>query len=73
MLEVYSQMCGWVLARSHARSGDPVAIGAYLGGGAVFDEALTRYSNAYADQNELDHQRLVDAITAGEVPSESGI
>jgi uncharacterized protein (DUF2252 family) len=73
MLEVYSQMCGWVLARSHARSGDPIAIGSYLGGGSTFDQALSRFSTAYADQNDLDHQRLVDAIASGAVEAESGI
>jgi hypothetical protein len=73
MLEVYSQMCGWVLARSHARSGDPIAIGSYLGGGSTFDQALSRFSTAYADQNDLDHQRLVDAIASRAVEAESGI
>jgi hypothetical protein len=73
MLEVYSQMCGWVLARSHARSGDPIAIGAYLGGGETFDRALTEFSVAYADQNDRDHQRLIDAIADGTVEAQTAI
>lgn len=73
MVEVYGQMCGWVLARSHARSGDPIAIGAYLGAAGTFDAALTRFACSYAEQNELDHQRLVDVIATGEVQAESGI
>jgi uncharacterized protein (DUF2252 family) len=73
MLDVYAQMCGWVLARSHARSGDPVAIGSYLGSSSTFDQALARYSVTYADQNERDHQQLLDGIAAGTVEAVSGI
>ena len=72
-LEIYGQMCAWALARSHARSGDPIAIGAYLGGGPAFDRALTGFAAAYADQNDRDHQRLVDAIASGRMPAESGV
>ena len=64
--------CGWSLARAHARSGDRLAIAAYLGAGSSFDDAIARFSGAYADQNELDHQRLVEAVAAGEVPAERG-
>ena len=61
------------MARAHARSGDRLAIAAYLGAGASFDQAIARFSAAYADQNELDYKRLADAVAAGEVVAESGV
>jgi uncharacterized protein (DUF2252 family) len=67
-LHAYPRACGWSLARAHARSGDRLAIAAYLGKGSSFDEAIARFAAAYADQNELDHQRLAEAAAAGEVP-----
>jgi hypothetical protein len=57
------------MARAHVRSGDRLAIAAYLGPGDTFDRAIARFSAAYADQNERDHQRLADAVRAGEVPA----
>jgi uncharacterized protein (DUF2252 family) len=72
-LHAYTRACGWSLARAHARSGDRLAIAAYLGAGSNFDRAIARFSVAYADQNELDHQRLTDAVAAGEVAAKSGI
>jgi uncharacterized protein (DUF2252 family) len=72
-LHAYTRACGWSLARSHARSGDRVAIDAYLGTGSNFDEAIARFATAYADQNELDHRRLADAAAAGEVGAEFGV
>ena len=66
-LAEYGRTCGAVLARAHARSGDPVAIAAYLGGGDVFDRAISRFAIAYADQTESDHQRMIDAIRSGEL------
>ena len=57
----YGQICGWTLARAHARSGDRVAIAAYLGGGSAFDQAIRVFAESYADQNERDHQALVEA------------
>ncbi len=72
-LHAYARACGWSLARSHARSGDRLAIAAYLGAGPKFDQAIARFAAAYADQNELDHQRLADAVAAGEVQSEFGV
>ena len=57
-------MDGWTLARAHARSGDRIAIAAYLGGSDVFDRAITQFAAAYADQNEPDHQVLV-GLTLG--------
>jgi uncharacterized protein (DUF2252 family) len=67
MMVNYAEICGWVLARAHARSGDAVKIAAYLGKRPRFDKALADFSVAYADQNELDHKALVDAIRSGRV------
>ena len=61
-MRIYGEICGWTLARAHARSGDRIAIAAYLGSSDVFDQAITRFAAAYADQNERDHQALVDAV-----------
>jgi uncharacterized protein (DUF2252 family) len=72
-LHAYTRACGWSLARSHARSGDRVAIAAYVGKGSKFDDAIARFSAAYADQNELDHRRLAEAVAGGEVPAQAGI
>ena len=68
----FAAACGEVLARSHARTGDPAAIAGYLGKGARFDEAVGEFARAYADQNERDHAQLVDAIAAGRVPADDG-
>jgi uncharacterized protein (DUF2252 family) len=72
-LHAYTRACGWSLARAHARSGDRLAIAAYLGTGRKFDEAIARFSSAYADHNEADYQRLADAVAAGEVPALRGV
>ena len=72
-LAVYAQMCGWTLARAHARTGDAIAIGSYLGGGDGFDRAMCSFATAYADQNEKDFAALQQAITAGEVEAVTGI
>jgi len=61
-MKVYAQMCGWTLARGHARSGDRVAIAAYLGSGRVFDEAIADFSVAYADQNERDYEAVTASL-----------
>jgi Uncharacterized protein conserved in bacteria (DUF2252) len=53
-MATYGRLCGWTLARAHARSGDRIAIAAYLGGGDVFDRAILAFSKAYAEQNERD-------------------
>ncbi|MFD6229664.1 DUF2252 domain-containing protein [Streptomyces sp. NPDC060232] len=68
-LETFGNACGMTLARAHARSGDRVAIASYLGRGDVFDRALAEFAEAYADQNERDHQALVDAVRAGRLPA----
>ncbi len=69
-LEVYARLCGWTLARAHARSGDRVAIGAYLGGGDSFERAIAEFAGRYADQNEHDHAALVAAIDRGSLAAE---
>ncbi len=70
---IYADMCGWVLARAHARSGDAIAIGAYLGDGDRFDRSMGRFAAAYADQNEQDFTRLTKAIANGQVEALSGV
>ncbi len=65
--DVYARICGWTLARAHARSGDRLAIAAYLGGGDSFDAAIATFAEAYADQNERDHEALLAAIDSGRV------
>jgi uncharacterized protein (DUF2252 family) len=69
----YGEICGWTLARAHARSGDRIAISAYLGGGPSFDEAIREFAEAYADQNERDHQSLLEAIRTGRIAAELGV
>ncbi|WP_328944796.1 DUF2252 domain-containing protein [Streptomyces sp. NBC_00250] len=69
-MEAFGDLCGVTLARAHARSGDRIAIAAYLGGGDSFDRALATFAELYADQNERDHQALVDAVRAGRLPAE---
>ncbi|MFG2359045.1 DUF2252 domain-containing protein [Streptomyces sp. NPDC048521] len=68
-MRAFGELCGATLARAHARSGDRIAIGAYLGGGDVFDRALAIFAERYADQNERDHQALTDAVRTGRVPA----
>jgi len=67
MLEIYAQACGWVLARAHAKAGDPWAISGYLGKNAQFDEAMGKFALAYADQAERDHAALRAAVRTGVV------
>ncbi len=66
-MRLYAELCGWTLARAHARSGDRIAIAAYLGSADVFDRAITEFAGVYADQNERDHQALVDAAASGRI------
>ena len=68
----YGELCGWTLARAHARSGDRIAIAAYLGGSDTFDQAIAQFAAAYADQNEKDHQALVAAAASGRISAASG-
>ncbi|MFI6276807.1 DUF2252 domain-containing protein [Streptomyces sp. NPDC050988] len=70
-MKTFGELCGATLARAHARSGDRIAIAAYLGGGDSFDRALATFAESYADQNEKDHQALVDAVRSGRVTAEA--
>jgi uncharacterized protein (DUF2252 family) len=72
-MELYGHMCGWTLARAHARSGDRIAIASYLGRGAAFDKALAEFAVAYADQNERDHAALQAAVREGRVAAQLGV
>ena len=72
-LEAYGRVCGWTLARAHARSGDRIAIAAYLGRGDVFDRAMASFAEAYADQNEQDYRALQGAVASGRVAAEMGV
>jgi uncharacterized protein (DUF2252 family) len=69
-LEAYARVCGWTLARAHARSGDPVAIGAYLGAKQTFDHAIAEFASTYGDRNERDHAALVTAISSGRIAAQ---
>jgi hypothetical protein len=69
----YANICGWTLAKAHARSGDAVAMAAYLGGSGAFERALSSFAEAYADQNELDYGALKEAAEAGRVTAETGL
>jgi uncharacterized protein (DUF2252 family) len=72
-LAAYAGVCGWTLARAHARSGDRAAIAAYLGRADRFDRALADFAEAYADQNERDHAALVQAVKRGRLAAEPGL
>jgi uncharacterized protein (DUF2252 family) len=72
-LSFYAGICGWTLARAHARSGDPIAIAAYLGASDQFDQSITDFSKRYADQNELDHEAFVKAIRSGRLEALEGV
>ena len=72
-LEFYARQCGWTLARAHARSGDPIAIAAYLGKGDGFDRSITDFSERYADQNEQDYEAFAEAIRSGRLEAIEGV
>jgi uncharacterized protein (DUF2252 family) len=69
----YGKACGWTLARAHARSGDRIAIAAYLGNSDAFDKAIAAFAETYADQNERDYNTLKDAVTKGRITAETGL
>jgi uncharacterized protein (DUF2252 family) len=73
VLTSYGELCGWALARAHARSGDPIAIGSYLGSGDVFDHAMASFAERYADQNERDYEALGDAVGSGRLEAQQGV
>ena len=72
-LAIYAKICGWTLARAHARSGDRIAIAAYLGTSTTFDRAIADFAAAYAEQNDLDHRGLLTAIEEGRIAAQTGI
>jgi len=72
-LNFYAGICGWTLARAHARSGDPIAIAAYLGDDDQFDRSITDFAERYADQNEQDYQAFADAIRSGRLEALEGV
>jgi uncharacterized protein (DUF2252 family) len=72
-LAFYARQCGWTLARAHARSGDPIAITAYLGKRDAFDQSITDFSARYADQNERDYKALTKAISSGRLKAIEGV
>jgi len=69
----YAHACGWTLARAHARSGDPIAIAAYLGGSDKFDKAVTDFSRRYADQNTRDYEAFLEAVRSGRLSAREGV
>jgi uncharacterized protein (DUF2252 family) len=72
-LRMYAEICGWTLARAHAKSGERISIAEYVGTSETFDRAMVSFAQRYADQNEKDHAALVDAIASGRVQAMSGI
>jgi hypothetical protein len=72
-LSFYAGICGWTLARAHARSGDPIAIAKYLGKSDQFDRSITDFSKRYAEQNELDYQAFADAVRSGRLEAVEGV
>jgi Uncharacterized protein conserved in bacteria (DUF2252) len=72
-LAAYGRVCGWTLARAHARSGDRIALAAYLGAGVTFDRAIAAFAEAYADQNQRDFEALQRAVADGRVTARTGL
>jgi uncharacterized protein (DUF2252 family) len=69
----YATLCGWTLARAHARSGDPVAVAAYLGEKRRFDKAVAEFAEQYADQNDRDYAAFLEAIHSGRIEARQGV
>jgi hypothetical protein len=67
----YAELCGWVLARAHARSGDAALIAGYLGKGEAFDDAIASFSMGYADQTEKDYEALKSAVRSGRIAADT--
>jgi uncharacterized protein (DUF2252 family) len=72
-MAMYGRLCGWTLARAHARSGDRIAIAAYLGNGDSFDRAIVEFCKAYAEQNDRDYQALATAVKSGRITAQTGL
>jgi hypothetical protein len=69
----YGRMCGWTLARAHARTGDRIAIASYLGKSGAFDLAVADFAENYANQTESDHAALAQAVSSGRVEALAGL
>jgi uncharacterized protein (DUF2252 family) len=72
-MAIYAQLCGWTMARAHARAGDRIEIAAYLGKSTRFDHAVADFAETYADQNERDHASLAAAVREGRLEAQSGV
>jgi hypothetical protein len=72
-MAAYGRFCGWTLARAHARSGDRIAIAAYLGPGSRFDRAIVDFAHAYAEQNQRDYKALATAAKSGRITAQRGL
>ena len=72
-MATYGRLCGWTLARAHARSGDRIAIASYLGSGSSFDRSILQFAYAYAEQNERDYKALAKAVKSGRVAAQTGL
>ena len=72
-MALYAKLCGWTLARAHARSGNRIAIAAYLGKGDSFDRAICDFAEAYADQNERDYKEFASAVKSGRLEAVADI
>jgi hypothetical protein len=72
-MRLYGQQCGWTLARAHARSGDRIAIGGYLGSSAAFEQAIAEFARSYADQNERDYDALREAAASGRITAKTDV
>ena len=67
------ELCGWTLARAHARTGDRFTIAAYLGGSEKFEQAVADFGMSYADQTERDHAALSEAAASGRMEARPGV
>lgn len=72
-MEVYARLCGWTLARAHARSGDRIAIASYLGASDTFEKSIAKFAETYADQNEADYSELESAIASGRLEARTDV
>jgi uncharacterized protein (DUF2252 family) len=72
-MAAYGRMCGWTLARAHARSGDRIALASYLGRGTSFERAIVEFADAYAEQNERDYRALAQAVDCGRIVAQTGL
>ena len=72
-LTFYARTCGWTLARAHARAGDAIAIGEYLGDSDAFDKSITDFAARYADQNQQDYEEFVNAVKSGRIEAVEGV